>query len=264
MKVSASEVAEAAGRLGLRVEKPATLKSDEAFEILASASPDVLVVAAYGLLLPLRFLNLPALGCINIHASLLPRWRGAAPVHRAILSGDDSSGVSIMQMDAGLDTGPVLLERSIPIDERDTTGSLTEKLSHLGATVIVEALRSLPSLRAHPQDESRATHAPKIAKAEAAIDWSLPASHAERQVRAFNPSPGAEAVIRGLSIKVWEAEVTAMTGSPGSILAASDELVIACGLEALRLRTVQRPGARRMPAREFLRGTPQLSAARVK
>jgi len=257
MRLSASEVGARAHELGLRVEKPATLRSDAALEMLRSARPDVLVVAAYGLLLPHPVLDLPPRGCINIHASLLPRWRGAAPVHRAILAGDAVTGVSIMQMDAGLDTGPVLFERSLPIEARDTTGTLTARLAHVGAQAVVEALARLDELVPKPQDERHATYAAKVSKSDAAIDWTRAAEEVERQVRAFNPSPGAEAVVRGVPLKVWEADAAPGSGAPGTVLASPlGELVVACGKGALSLRTVQRPGARRMGAIEFLRGNP--------
>ena len=257
MRLAASAVGAKAQELGLRVEKPSTLKDDASLEILRSARPDVLVVAAYGLILPRRVLELPPGGCINIHASLLPRWRGAAPVHRAILAGDQTTGVCIMQMDAGLDTGPVLLEHSIVIDARDTTGTLTEKLSLLGARAVLEALDSLERLQPRPQDSARATYAAKISKEEATIEWAAAAEEIERRVRAFNPAPGAEAVVRGVPLKVWEAEVVPGSGAAGTLLdRASGALVIACGTGALSLKTVQRRGAKRMSAADFLRGNP--------
>lgn len=257
MRLAATEVALAAGRLGVPVEKPRTLRTPDAVELLRAASPDVLVVAAYGLILPPPVLELPAHGCINIHASLLPRWRGAAPIHRAILAGDAITGISIMRMDAGLDTGPVLLERGQPIGPRDTTGSLTDKLAHLGSKVIVEALAALDSLRACAQDPALATYAPKISGAEAVIDWSKTAEEIDRQVRAFNPSPGAQGVVEGVPLKVWEAEVASLPGAPGRLAGArGSELVVGCGRGSLRLLTIQRPGGRRMAVSDFLRGSP--------
>ena len=176
LKTAASQVAAAAAKLGLRISKPTTLRSEDALAELRTIAPDVMVVAAYGLILPQAVLDVPRLGCLNIHASLLPRWRGAAPVHRAILAGDAGTGVSIMRMDAGLDTGAVLLERPLPISPYDTTGTLTEKLAVLGADALVDVLEHLPSLAANPQDAALATYAAKIAKSEALIDWSKPAA----------------------------------------------------------------------------------------
>src|SRR5687768_7561720 len=258
MKLTPSAVAAAAGGLGLHVSKRPSLKSDDAMDELRAARPDVMVVAAYGLLLPQSVLDIPPHGCLNIHASILPRWRGAAPIHRAILAGDECTGVTIMRMEAGLDTGPSLLERSLPITPSDTTGTLTEKLALMGSQAIVEALAILPSLVPRPQDNTLATYAAKISKAEAVIDWSWPASHAARVVRAFNPSPGAEGVVQDLHLKVWEAEAIDQAGIPAGMVSvpAPGVLLVGCGRGALRLLVVQRPGARRMNANDFLRGNP--------
>ena len=257
MKLAASPVAQAAQALGLRVAKPPSMKSDEAHAELRAANPDVLVVAAYGLILPRAVLALPPRGCINIHASLLPRWRGAAPIQRAILAGDQETGVCIMRMEEGLDTGPVLLERAVAIGPRDTAGTLTEKLARLGAQAIVDALGRLDEIEARPQDPSRASYASKVSKEEGFIDWTLDAQQIDRQVRAFNPSPGAEADLGGVRIKIWEAEVVRHgSAAAGSRIRSDNELVVACGRDALRLLIVQRAGARRMPAPEFLRGNP--------
>jgi methionyl-tRNA formyltransferase len=257
LRLTPSAVSESASRLGLRVEKPATLKTPEALDLVRAANADVMVVAAYGLILPRAVLEAFAHGCINIHASLLPRWRGAAPIQRAILAGDERTGICIMQMDAGLDTGPVLLERSIAIEPADTTGTLTEKLASLGATAIVDALASLASLQPVPQDESRATYAAKIAKAEARIDWNRDARDIDRRVRAFNPAPGAEAQLGDEIVKVWACEPLEVPSGPaGKVLRAEGaELVVACGKGALRLTTLQRAGARKMGAADFLRGS---------
>ena len=256
LKLTPSAVAAAAAALSLPVEKPASLKDPAALEGLRAARPDVLVVAAYGLILPRVVLDIPARGCFNIHASLLPRWRGAAPIHRAILAGDRSTGVCIMQMDAGLDTGPVLLAREIPITSRDTTGSLTDRLATLGAEALLDALARLDSLVPQRQDDARATYAAKINKAEARMDWTRPCDELDRQVRAFDPAPGAEAEIAGETLKVWSAEPVAdARGVPGEIVRADgDDLVIACGTGALRVATLQRAGGRRMSAGDFLRG----------
>jgi methionyl-tRNA formyltransferase len=229
-----------------------------ALDGLRAARADVMVVAAYGLILPPAVLEIPARGCLNIHASLLPRWRGAAPIQRAILAGDERTGISIMRMDAGLDTGPVLLERAIAIDSRETTGSLTRRLIELGARAIVEALAELSHLSPRAQDARLATYAAKITKAEARIDWSRRCDEIDRQVRAFDPSPGAEATLDGEVLKIWAVEpVPEMRGLPGSVVRGpKDELLVACGVGGLRLSLVQRPGGRKMSAQDFLRGRP--------
>jgi methionyl-tRNA formyltransferase len=257
MRLTESAVAQAARALGLKVAKPPSMKTAEGISELRAAAPDVLVVAAYGLILPRAVLDLPRRGCVNIHASLLPRWRGAAPIQRALLAGDRETGVCIMQMEEGLDTGPVLLERSLAIGPRDTSGTLTESLARLGAEAITEALLRLDEIEPRPQDSSRATYAAKFGKEEARIDWALDAAQIDRQVRAFNPAPGAEAEVQGVRIKVWDAEMVRHENRPpGSVIRSSDELVVGCGRDALRLLVVQRAGARRMPAPEFLRGNP--------
>ena len=218
-------------------------------------------VAAYGLLLPQSVLDAPRYGCLNIHASLLPRWRGAAPVQRAILAGDAVTGVCIMQMEAGLDTGPVLLRRACPIAPQATAGELTEALARLGSGAIVEALANLPSLEARPQDDSRATYAEKVQKSEARIDWLSSAAEIDRQVRAFNPFPGAEGTVLGAPLKIWRAQLSTGSGTPGEQIPGTEGLVIACGEGALRLLEVQRPGARRVAATDFLRGIAPSPAA---
>lgn len=242
---------------GLSVEQPATLRDPAAAMTLASYAPDVMVVVAYGLLLPKEILAVPRFGCLNIHASLLPRWRGAAPIQRAVLAGDRETGVGIMQMEAGLDTGPVLVERVLPIDGRDTTGSLHDKLAVLGAEALLVALEGVESgsLVARPQAAEGVTYASKIRKEEALIDWSRPASAIDAQVRAFNPVPGAETRWRGEQLKVWEAEpVIAAPAPPGTVLtAAGNDLVVATGDGALRLTRVQLAGRKPLPASDFLR-----------
>jgi methionyl-tRNA formyltransferase len=255
MRVSESAVSKAAAERGLAAFKPVTLKAIEAQDRLREIGADVMVVAAYGLLLPSAVLDIPPRGCLNVHASLLPRWRGAAPVQRAILAGDSQSGISIMRMDAGLDTGPVVLAYPHAIGARDTAGTLIEALASLGAKAIVAALAGLDSLRAAPQDSAQATYASKIAKAEARIDWTRSAMQIDRQVRAFDPAPGAETVLGGEVLKVWDVEPAAGSGKAGEVLRADDELTVACGQGAVALRSVQRAGGRRMSAREFLRGT---------
>ena len=255
LRLAASAVAQAAERHAIPVLKPQTLKQGDAGAKLREIAPDVMVVAAYGLLLTAAILAIPARGCLNVHASLLPRWRGAAPIQRALLAGDKTTGITIMQMDAGLDTGPALLEKEIPIGDRDTAGRLTEALAALGAAAIVEALRSLDSLRPRAQEDSRATYAPKIAKAEAQIDWSQSSAAIDRLVRAFNPVPGAETRWSGEALKVWEVQSASGRGRPGEVIESdSESLVVACGEGALSLLRVQRPGGKPMAAGDFLRG----------
>lgn len=257
LKLMPSAVSESAAHLGLRVEKFPSVRGNDAHETLRAIGADVMVVAAYGLILPRAVLEIFPRGCINIHASLLPRWRGAAPIQRAILAGDERTGVCIMQMEEGLDTGPVVLERAIPIEPVDTTATLTSKLAHLGAEAIVEALRAPDAWKPRPQDPSHATYAAKVAKSEARIDWGGDAAQIDRQVRAFNPAPGAEALIGDETVKVWESEpVAGKPAAPGAILqAAGAELVVACASGALRLKTLQRAGGRKMGAADFLRGS---------
>jgi methionyl-tRNA formyltransferase len=265
MKLVASPVKQAALAAGIPVDQPEKLRSEAQRAALAACAPDVLVVAAYGLLLPREVLQLPRLGCINIHASLLPRWRGAAPIHRAIEAGDEETGITIMQMDEGLDTGPMLLRRSLPISPEDTTGSLHDRLAALGAGMIVDALDALEGggLAAQPQPEKGVTYAAKISKAEAAIDWRRPALEIERAVRAFDPFPGAVTSMRGIPVKVWRAVVEQAAGAPGTISSVDDGgIVVACGERALRLTVLQKPGSRRLPVGEFLRGFPVCAGER--
>jgi len=250
-------VAEAARRHGLALHKTSTLKDTAARAPIAAAGCDVLVVAAFGMILPPEVLALPPRGCVNIHASLLPRWRGAAPIQRAILAGDAQTGITIMRMDAGLDTGPALLQQAVPIAERETTGSLTETLAALGARCIVEALGELDRLVPRAQDAGHATYAAKIEKREAAIDWGCTSTAIDRQVRAFDPAPGAETQLDGHALKVWEAQPVPGAGAPGEILAAgASGLVVACGEGAIRLGLLQRAGGKRLAAADFLRGQP--------
>jgi methionyl-tRNA formyltransferase len=254
--VSESEVAQAAARRGLPLLKPATLRDGKALDVLSSAHCDVLVVAAFGMILPRAILESPRSGCLNIHASLLPRWRGAAPIQRAILAGDTRTGITIMRMDEGLDTGPCLLQRAIEIPARGTAGALTNALADLGAECIVEALARLDRLQPAAQDPALATYAAKIAKSEARIDWTRASGEIDRQVRAFNPVPGAEAQFQGQGLKIWEAEPVRASGAPSTILYADPRngLVVACGDGALRLLTVQRAGGKRLAAEAFLLG----------
>jgi methionyl-tRNA formyltransferase len=257
MKLAPSPVAIAAVALGLPIQSPESLKSPEAVAALASAQPEILVVAAYGLILPSQVLAIPARGCLNIHASLLPRWRGAAPIQRALLAGDAETGVGIMVMEPGLDTGPVLLERRLPILPDDTAGSLTHKLANLGAEAIVDALGALDTLVARPQDALAATYAAKVEKAEALVDWTADAGHLDRQIRAFDPFPGAETRLNGEALKIWAAKCVDVSGLPGTVVSLLGGCpVVACGSRALALTILQRPGSQRLQAAEFLKARP--------
>jgi methionyl-tRNA formyltransferase len=223
-----------------------------------------LVVAAYGLILPQALLEIAPHGALNIHASLLPRWRGAAPIQRALLAGDRETGVSIMQMDAGLDTGPVLMQERIAIARDDDAGTLHDKLAALGAEAIVAVLTQIEMGQAHavPQPESGVTYAAKIDKGETRLDWSRPALELERVVRAFRPAPGAVTSLDGAPLKIWRARVVDAHGEPGGILEMQKELLVACGGQALAVSELQRAGGRRLSAEEFLRGHPLAPGAR--
>lgn len=257
MSMQASAVKQLAQKHGLALHQPVSLKSDEARLPIIEACPDVMVVAAYGLLLPQAVLDIPRLGCVNIHASLLPRWRGAAPIQRAILAGDAETGVTLMRMEAGLDTGPMLLRERLPIAASDNAGSLHDRLAALGARLIVDALPRLErgGLADEPQPAEGATYAAKLDKAEAVLDWRRPAAQLDRTVRAFNPFPGATAQLDGQAIKVWAAEPVAASGEVGRILdVGRGGIVVACGEGALRLIELQKAGGKRLPAADFLRG----------
>lgn len=239
---------------GLAMLQPFALKDAETQGAIAAAYPDAMVVAAYGLMLPPALLALPARGCINVHASLLPRWRGAAPIQHALLAGDAETGVTIMQMDKSLDTGPMLLQRAVPIAAEDTAGTLHDKLAVLGAQLLVEVLAVNTAPRA--QDSSAATYAPRIAKGDAEIDWRKPAVEIERQVRAFDPVPGARTRLGDVVLKIRHARVAAATpAAPGTVISAeSGGIVVACGRDALRIIELQRAGGKRLPAQAFLAG----------
>ncbi len=228
-------------------------------DAIAAAAADVLVVAAYGLILPAWVLQMPPRGCVNIHASLLPRWRGAAPVQRAIEAGDSHTGITLMQMDEGLDTGAIIATRATTIDANDTAGSLLARLGAIGAEAIVAALRAPPWVSA-PQPEQGATYAAKIDKREAAVDWAADAAQIERRVRAFDPAPGCSFAIDGESVKLWRARVAhVLPPRPaGEIAVAGRALIVACGSGHLELLDVQRAGGRRMPASAFLAARPDL------
>jgi len=254
LKPQPSAVKHLALRRGLPLLQPDTLKDAAAQGAIAASRPDALVVAAYGLMLPAALLTVPARGCINVHASLLPRWRGAAPIQRALLAGDAKTGVTIMQMDASLDTGPMLLQRAVPIAPDDTAGTLHDKLAALGAQLLVEALATNPVPRA--QDAAAATYAPRVDKREAEIDWRNPAATIERQVRAFDPVPGAQTRHERVILKIWRARVVeGTTAAPGTVSAAgADGIVVACGRDALRITELQRAGGKRLSAQAFLSG----------
>ena len=259
MKLAPSAVKQFALAHGIEVDQPEKLRTAEQRARLAACAPDVLVVAAYGLILPTAVLELPRLGCINIHASLLPRWRGAAPIHRAIEAGDAATGITIMQMDEGLDTGAMLHVRALPILPEDTTASLHDRLAVLGGECLVHALAALQrgELVATPQPAQGVTYAAKIGRAEASIDWTRPAADIERAMRAFDPFPGAASSLRDTVVKCWSGTVVSATGEPGSVLAVGDEgITVACGRDALRCTVLQRPGSKRLAAGEFLRGFP--------
>ncbi|MFZ5653822.1 MAG: methionyl-tRNA formyltransferase [Pseudomonadota bacterium] len=242
---------------GLPVCQPASLRDPAAQAGLAAWAPELMVVVAYGLILPPAVLDLPRLGCINVHASLLPRWRGAAPIQRAILAGDRETGIAIMRMDAGLDTGPLLAAARCPIAPDDTGGSLQDKLAALGPPLLLEVLAKLARgpLPAQPQDEHLATYAPKIDRAEAAIDWRESAQAVERKVRAFDPVPVAHTSLGGVGVRIWAgtACTLATPAAPGTVLAADREgILVACGAGAYRIRELQLEGRRRLAAAEVL------------
>ncbi|MBL8426727.1 MAG: methionyl-tRNA formyltransferase [Dechloromonas sp.] len=257
MALQPSAVKKVALAHGIEVFQPLTLKDAEAQAKIAAVGAEVMVVAAYGLILPQAVLDMPRFGCLNIHGSLLPRWRGAAPIQRALLAGDAETGVCIMQMEAGLDTGPVLLRGAFPIEASDTTASLHDRLAELGARLCVEALGKLP-LPAEPQPSVGVTYAHKIEKAEAVIDWSKSAAELDRHIRAFNPFPGAQASFGGgQTVKLWLATPVAGNGPAGSVLAVDKkQVVIACGAGALAVSELQKAGGKRLPVQQFLAGHP--------
>jgi methionyl-tRNA formyltransferase len=267
-KLTPSPVKQAAIAANIPVEQPETLKTVQARETLTAYRPDLMVVVAYGLILSRKVLAIPRLGCWNVHASLLPRWRGAAPIQRAILAGDNESGVDLMQMEAGLDTGPVLLERRTHITREDTGGSLHDRLSLLGADVLAEGLRRViagESLQAHPQSDDGVMYAHKLDKAEARLDFTRAAMALELQVRAFDPWPVAEGEIAGENVRIWAARAIEQTHrhTPGTVIAAHrDGIDIACGEHALRVTALQRAGGKRITAADYLNARPELRTAR--
>ncbi|MDE2498066.1 MAG: methionyl-tRNA formyltransferase [Xanthomonadaceae bacterium] len=268
-KLAPSPVKQAALAAGIQVEQPESLKTPDAQERLHAYAPDLMVVIAYGLMLPRKVLAIPRLGCWNVHASLLPRWRGAAPIQRAILAGDAETGVCLMQMEAGLDTGPVLLSESTPIRDDDTGGILHDRLAGIGARVLGTGLQHLiagASLTATPQSGTGATYAHKLDKAEAELDFSRPAIELERKVRAFDPWPVAEAEVAGERIRVWGAlalpSPESPVPSPGAVVAASKRGIdMACGKGALRILKLQRAGGRVIDAADYVNARAELRQA---
>ncbi|MDP3538188.1 MAG: methionyl-tRNA formyltransferase [Azonexus sp.] len=254
MALQASPVKRLALESGIEVFQPPSLKDAAAQQKIAAVGAEVMVVAAYGLILPQVVLDLSRLGCLNIHASLLPRWRGAAPIQRALLAGDDETGVCIMQMEAGLDTGPVVLRGAFAIALDDTAATLHDRLAGLGASLIVEALGKLP-LPAEAQPTEGITYAHKIEKAEASIDWRKTAAELDRHIRAFNPFPGAQASLAGQVVKLWRATPATGNGENGVILAVDrSSLLVACGEGALAISELQKAGGKRLPVQQFLAG----------
>jgi methionyl-tRNA formyltransferase len=257
-QLAASPVKQRALAAGVAVEQPLNFRDDAAVEQLRSYQPDVMVVAAYGLILPQRVLDIPTHGCINIHASLLPRWRGAAPIQRAILAGDTHTGITIMRMEAGLDTGPMLLSECIAIGAHDNAALIHDQLATLGAQLIVTTLTDLPAQLAHamPQPTEGVTYAKKLSKDEALIDWSQPAAQIDRQVRAFNPWPVAETRLHGQQLRIWQAEVIARLHqyTSGTVLEVDARGIhVACGQDVLCLKQVQQAGRKTLSATEFTR-----------
>lgn len=254
----ASEVKRLAERFNLGVSQPVALAEPKIQSQLLAMGADAMVVAAYGLILPAAVLNLFAMGCINIHASLLPRWRGAAPIQRALLAGDRVTGISIMQMEQGLDTGPIFLAERLVIEDVDTFGSLHDKLAALGSRCIVHALEAISrgALLARPQPSEGASYAHKISKHEARLDWTKSATELDRAIRAFNPTPGAVCTLAGATVKIWRAlPIQGIGGKAGEILAADEHAItVGCGEGSLQLLELQRPGGRRLQVADFQRG----------
>ena len=268
-KLAPSPVKQAALAAGIAVEQPESLKGAEAQATLAAWRPDLMVVVAYGLILPRKVLAIPRLGCWNVHASLLPRWRGAAPIQRAILAGDAETGVDLMQMEAGLDTGPVLLEKRTPITRDDTGGTLHDRLAALGAAALAEGLRRVlagETLAATPQAADGVVYAHKLDKAESALDFTRPAIALERQVHAFDPWPGSDAELAGERVRIWAARAIEQShaATTGAVIGAHrDGIVVACGEGALCITALQRAGGRRISATDYLNARPELRSPRA-
>ena len=255
-KLRKTPVHQAAEAAGIEVRTPSSLKTPEALAEFQALNLDAAVVAAFGFILPQSILDAPRLGCLNVHASLLPRWRGAAPIHRAVLAGDAKSGVTIMQMVAALDAGPMLLTEEVTITPRMTSADLHDRLAELGGPALLCALEGLAAGTVTPveQDESQVTYAAKLSKEEAPLDWTKPAQDLDRQIRAFTPWPGATLTVKDEVVKVLDAEPDDGAGQPGEVL--DDGLLVACGTGALRLKKLQRPGKKAMAAEDLLRGWP--------
>ncbi len=259
LQLVASQTKQCALAHGIPVLQPVTLKTEAAQQAIAALDADVMVVAAYGLILPKVVLDLPRYGCLNIHASLLPRWRGAAPIQRAIQAGDTETGITIMQMDAGLDTGDMLLSKTCAIAEHDNATTLHDKLAELGTSSILQVLRLLQAQQLQPvkQNDADASYAAKLLKPEAQIDWQQDAPIIERTIRAFNPVPVCQSNLQGMTIKVWQASLCEGQGAPGSVLAVNKQgVIVACGKGALCLEVLQRPGSKAQPATQFLQAMP--------
>ncbi len=253
-KLRASPVKEYALERNIPVLQPVTLRDDAIVAELAALKPDLMIVAAYGLILPQNVLDIPTHGCLNVHASVLPRWRGAAPIQAAILGGDEVTGISLMEMEAGLDSGPVFHIEMLNINDGETAGELHDRLAALGGAALVEKLEDILAGRIEPQvqDESLVTYAPKVEKRDAEVDWTVTATDAARRVRAYNPFPGAYFFAGEQRIKLWRATPVDGAARPGTVLQADrDAIVVACGRDALRLDELQLPGKRRVPATEF-------------
>lgn len=254
-QVQKTPIHRAAEEMGIEVRTPKTLRNEDEQKALAALAPDVIVVAAYGLILPQAVLDIPRMGCLNIHGSLLPRWRGAAPIHRALLAGDTETGITIMQMEAGLDTGPMLLKDSVPIGPNSTTAELHDALAEMGARLIVEALDKAArgELPATLQPEDGVTYAAKLTREEGAIDWSRPVGEIDRQIRALTPWPGTFFKLGEEQIKVLKADlISDQSGTPGTLL--DEAFTVACGTGALRLTLVQRAGKKATDGASLLRG----------
>jgi methionyl-tRNA formyltransferase len=258
MQIKQSPVKQMAMQNGLTVLQPQTLKSEEIQKQLTAYKADLMIVAAYGLILPIQVLKIPRYGCLNIHASLLPRWRGAAPIQRAIQAGDEQTGITIMQMDAGLDTGDILLKKTCTIETQETAETLHDKLANLGAEAIFEALVELEQgkLNPMPQDNSLTTYAAKLNKEDARIDWNRDADEIERDIRAYNPYPGASSLINNTQVKIWQTKVNKENGrTSGEVIEVKKNvLVVACGKGSLSIEILQRPNSKAMSAGDFLQG----------
>jgi len=265
MRVVPSAVKAAALRHGLELAQPPGLREASVLSRVQEANADVMVVAAYGLLLPPALLEATPHGAINVHASLLPRWRGAAPIQRALLAGDRQTGISIMRMDAGLDTGPVFTQRAVDIGAQEDFGTLHDTLAAIGADALIETLAALAAgrARATPQPQEGVTYAPKIEKGETYLDWRRPAAELERAVRAFRPAPGALAPLGDKLVKVWRAHVVDQSGAAGTVLRAGEVLHIACATKALGIEELQPAGGRRMAVADFLRGRAIAAGSRL-